>query len=557
MNESGEVLYAEALERQLQNKIAWDISPVGMFIFMTSLLRRYHQSNTEWKVGLTWQFDVKNTLQGPEDFKEISLDPAPNPYAIPDEKWGQWMMSMQRNYLKRLHHLLPFTISAATGQANINLQCFDHHLTHAANAAYFYNGPQPALIIIVDGEGEVGSLSCYRLENHKISRISRSWGPGSIGGFYGTVTNLIGFDLRKGEEWKLMGLSAYGSFDGSVYEDLKPLLSLKNGKILPPDENVRRAILAKYSTLTPRFKESPILAANVAFVAQRIFEETMRELVLFYREKTGLRNLIIGGGCALNSRFNGLLSEEGHFDSIFVPPAPGDDGNAIGAAVLLREEENPDSCLASPQFKSPYLGNEMKTDVLERFIREYPNVTSHPTVEAMLEEVADALVHGKLVAWVQGRAEFGPRALGNRSILANPALSDIKDTLNSKVKFREEYRPFAPAIMHEFGEEWFNHYSSWPYMSGAISWRPNECGRVPGVVHCDQTGRVQSVTEETNPRFYNLIKTFHSQTGIPILLNTSLNVMGKPIVNSVEDAIGVFLTSGLDLLVIDTHVFKK
>lgn len=557
MDQNGEVLFAEALERHLQHKIAWDISPVGMFVFLSDLLSQYHTKTTQWQVGLSWQFDVKNVMLGNVNQQEISLASAPNPFAIPDEQWGKWLIKMQTNYLSRLHQLLPFTISAVTAQPNIILKSYDHHLTHAASASYFYNGPQPALVVIVDGEGEVGSLSCYCLENCKLRRIGRSWGPGSLGGFYGTVTNLIGFDLRKGEEWKLMGLAAYGSFDDLIYADLKPLVIFKDGRLLPAEDDYRRKILEKYARLTPNLKKNPVQAANIAYVAQYIFEEVMRELVFHYRKKTGLRNLIIGGGCALNSRFNGMISEQDQFDSIFVPPAPGDDGNAIGVAALMHDEATITPSIATRPFTSPYLGNEMKREVLKRFIKEYPKVTSYPDMDTLNADIAGELVSGKLIAWVQNRAEFGPRALGNRSILANPTIPNIKDIINSKIKFREEYRPFAPAIMHEHGENWFEHYRFWPYMSAAISWKPEKCLQIPGVVHSDKTGRVQSVSEQTNPKFYQLIKAFHNLTDIPILLNTSLNVMGKPIVNSVEDAIGIFLTSGLDILVIDKWAFRK
>lgn len=556
INEHGELLFAESLERVMQHKIGWDISPVGMFVYFSDLISRFHTPDSVWNVGLSWKFDAK-PVEDKSAKTAIDLSEAPNPYAIPDKLWGQWLMQLQKQYLERLEALLPFTLSAVTGQKNIILHKFDHHLTHAANAAYFYNSVQPALVIVADGEGEVGSLSCYKLVNRQLTRIGKSWGPGSLGGFYGTVTNLIGFDLRRGEEWKLMGLAAYGEFDEDIYQELRPLVTFYRGNLVAPADEYRNKIIAKYSLGTADYKKAPIKAANIAFVAQFIFEEVMLEIVEHYTNKSGLRNVVLAGGCALNSRFNGLLSERGLCESVFVPPAPGDDGNSVGVAAMLYQQVTGNSCLAAREFMSPYLGHKMNEVILGRAVAEYPSSRTFETYNELNCYIAQQLAEGKLVAWVQGGSEFGPRALGNRSILASPAVPDIKNIINNKVKFREEYRPFAPAILHEHGSDWFESYSYWPYMSAAISWKSDKCHVVPGVVHSDNTGRVQSVTQQSNPVFYALIKEFYELTGIPILLNTSLNVMGKPIVHSVEDALGVFMTSGLDILVIDKHIFTK
>ncbi|NQZ04530.1 carbamoyltransferase C-terminal domain-containing protein [Idiomarina sp.] len=557
MDESGELLFAEALERPMQHKIGWDLSPVGMFSYLENVLKRFHTPDTTWQVGVSWRFDAKKGIHESSNSSGINLSLPPNSKAIPDGLWGQWLYEMQAQYLERLDRLLPFTVSAITQQPNLKLERFDHHLTHAANACYFYHGSEPALVLIVDGEGEIGSLSCYELSDGQLSRVGRSWGPGSLGGLYGTITNVIGFDLRKGEEWKVMGLSAYGEFDDAVYHDIKQLVSFKNGSLVACDDNKRNEFLRKYSAAKYQYDEQPQNAANVAYAAQKVFEEIMMEVVSHFQSKTGHRHLILGGGCALNSRFNGLLSESQLFESVFVSPAPGDDGNAVGVAALLHNKAMTSSCLGNGRFTSPYLGSTFSPKTLERFVQQHGNVFLAENDSELCDQVAKELADGKLVAWVQGRSEFGPRALGNRSILANPSVRNTKDIINSKIKFREGYRPFAPAIMNEYGDEWFEHYQEWPYMGAAITWKQEKCEQVPGVVHADRTGRVQSVSLGTNPLFYKLLSAFKQQTGIPILLNTSLNVMGKPIVNSVEDAVAVFFTSGLDVLVIDNYVFKK
>jgi carbamoyltransferase len=234
--------------------------------------------------------------------------------------------------------------------------------------------------------------------------------------------------------------------------------------------------------------------------------------------------------------------------------APGDDGNAPGAALLAWQAANGDR--RPPRFAGPYLGSKASTDTLERFARD--GVT--PCFEArdddeLTEFVAGRLAEGAIVGWMQGRAEFGPRALGNRSILADPRSPDVRDRLNATVKFREEFRPFAPSILHEFGPDYFHDYSPSLYMDRTLRWIAERAP--PGVAHVDRTGRLQSVFEEMNPLYYKLIKAFHRLTGVPILLNTSFNVMGRPIIHDVEDALGVFLTSGIDYLSVSNKVFAK
>lgn len=557
LDEQGFLLHAEALERPMQFKIAWDICPTALFDYLNKLILRFHSDNCHWSIAISWDFSAKKALKGVEPQQAKLPSAAPNRHGIPDVRWGQWLLKMQHHYLGRLKDTLPFMVSSITGQANVGLTEFDHHLTHAANACYFYEGKEPAVCLVVDGEGEVGALSCFVLKQGQLRRLSRSWGPGSLGGFYGTVTNLIGFDLRKGEEWKLMGLAAYGEFDQVIYDDLSQLVVCEQGKLLPVALGLHQRILDKYIQEIDNFKASPMLAKDIAHTAQLIFEETMIHLLEFYQQKTSYNTLILGGGCALNSKFNGMVTSATGFTTLFVPPAPGDDGNAVGAAALLYNADNETSCLQMGCFVSPYQGSVMNRTMLLRFLQQCDRYRVGDLGGAVFSETAQRLKEGKLVAWVQGRSEFGPRALGNRSILANPAISNIKDIINQQVKYREEYRPFAPAILHEYGQQWFENYQSSPYMEKTLYWRADKIQLVPGVVHRDGTGRVQSVTPDNNRSFYQLLKAFHGLTDIPVLLNTSLNIMGKPIVHSVEDVIGIFFTSGLDVLVIDSFMIEK
>jgi carbamoyltransferase len=267
-------------------------------------------------------------------------------------------------------------------------------------------------------------------------------------------------------------------------------------------------------------------------------------------------NLVLSGGCGLNSSYNGMILERTPFKQLHVFAAPADDGNAIGAALLAYRRDHPE-WVPTPAVHSPYLGSSLSREVLKNMVRfdGGKHVTEH---QGTIHKVAaKALAEGKIIGWAQGRAEFGPRALGNRSILADPRQPDIKDRINGRVKFREEFRPFAPAILHEYGPEYFEHYQDAPYMERTLRFRPEVIDRVPGVVHVNRTGRLQTVRREWNEQYYDLVKEFHALTGVPVVLNTSFNVMGKPIIHSVEDALAVLHTTGLDAVALEDYWVEK
>jgi carbamoyltransferase len=296
--------------------------------------------------------------------------------------------------------------------------------------------------------------------------------------------------------------------------------------------------------------------ADLALAGQRVFEEAVEQLLCNLHARGMSDNLVLTGGCALNSSCNGKLLERTPFQSLYVFCAPGDDGNAMGAALLAFRRDHPD-WRPVPGVRSPYLGSRIPPAALAR-LRELGRVPAIPlTPDEVARRTAELLAEGRLVGWCQGAAEFGPRALGNRSILADPRSAEVKNRLNERVKFREEFRPFAPSILHEFGPDYFENYQESPYMERTLRFRKEVVGRVPGVVHVDGTGRLQTVKREWNAAFHDLIREFHRLTGVPILLNTSFNVMGKPIVHSLEDAVAVFFTSGLDALVVEDLIIIK
>jgi carbamoyltransferase len=295
--------------------------------------------------------------------------------------------------------------------------------------------------------------------------------------------------------------------------------------------------------------------ADLARCGQDVFAEMMEALLGETAALVPSDNLVLAGGCALNSSFNGRIVGRHGFSQVFVPSAPADDGNAIGAAWLSHSQANP-GWRAPKGPMSPYLGSTVSTEPLERMQGWEPRLRKLGA-EEVAPVTAKLLTEGKLVGWVQGKAEFGPRALGNRSILADPRPADAKDILNAKVKYREAFRPFAPSILAEHGPAWFEDYQDAPYMERTLVWKNAVRRHVPAVVHEDGTGRLQSVTAQRNPRYHALIAAVHALTGVPVILNTSFNIMGKPILHTAEDAILMFYTSGLDALVVEDWLLVK
>ena len=435
-------------------------------------------------------------------------------------------------------------------------KAIDHHLAHAANAVYTSQFDE-CVVIIADGAGEGHSTSVYHFADNDFELLFRSGSLLSLGCLYSNITTMCGFDTMEGEEWKVMGLAAYGQPRADIYgffQDKGGAYGKNEGEPIPyEDFQELEQMVGKFRHHSNR---DIMHAADLAHNFQKYFEEKIIELVNFAGKFNLSKNLAYGGGCALNSAANGQILSRTNFENLHIPSAPGDDGNSLGAALyekycILKEKRD-------NKLMTPYLGSVIDIQKLEKILAfkgiKYIKASDKAHLYA---ETVNMLTEGKIIGWVQGQAEFGPRALGNRSIIADPRQPDMKDRINSRIKFREWYRPLAPSILHEFGHEYFEDYQEIPYMERTLRFRPEVCDSIPAVVHKDGTGRLQSVKEEWNPDFYNLIHTFYERTGIPLLLNTSLNVMGKPIIHSVEDAIAVFYTTGLDCLVIEDYILTK
>ncbi|MGY2052076.1 carbamoyltransferase family protein [Methylobacterium sp. JK268] len=561
----GRILFAEATERYLQYKRAPNCEPDSA-PRMAGLLGRYLPKGAELVVATSWGSDFTQFLAQSAASGAFGLDalaahaPDLNRSLVPERAERTFIAELGIAQARAGYGTLLGLDRAHGGASRIaGLRRYPHHLAHAAYG--LWGSPfRDATGLVVDGMGETGASAIYRMEAGRIREVKRHRGRESVGFFFGLVTDLAGFDQAAGEEWKIMGLAPYGRPDPALMDLLRRLYRIEGGRLRFPDADTVRATVAEILARRPA-EAREVGWADLARCGQDAFAEMMDALVAQAEALAPGENLVITGGCALNSSYNGRVLGRSGFTALHVPSAPADDGNAVGAAWLAFAEDHPD--WTGPQegrqegrALTPYLGSTVSTEPLERMAGSEPRLRrlGHAGVT---RAAAAILAAGGLVGWVQGRAEFGPRALGNRSILADPRPADAKAILNAKVKYREAFRPFAPSILAEAGPDWFEDYQDSPYMERTLVWREAMRDRVPAVVHEDGTGRLQSVTAERNPAYAALIDAFAALTGVPILLNTSFNVMGKPILHTAEDAILMFYTTGLDALVVEDWLLVK
>lgn len=441
--------------------------------------------------------------------------------------------------------------------------CFaDHHYAHAASA-FFSSGFDDAAILTMDGVGEWATLTRGRGTGNRVTLTHEMRYPHSLGLLYSTLTAFLGFKVNGGEG-KVMGLASYGK--PTFYDAfMKDLVDMR------PDGSFRLDLdwfsfhrdLVMYSPKfvrrfgPPRVPESAITERDQDLAAslQKVVETSALRAAETLQRETGSRRICIAGGVGLNSVTNGMIREQLGFEDIFITPASGDDGGALGSALYYWHQVH-----GGPRvwrMTDAFLGPSSTPEEVRRFLdlRGVPYVRLPE--DRLLDRVADDLVQGRFVGWMQGRMEYGPRALGNRSILANPMIPGMKNTLNRRVKFREVFRPFAPACPLERTAEFFEPSFENPYMLLVVRTRPDKAALLPEVTHVDGTARLQTVTREQNPRFHALIHRFGERTGVPVVLNTSFNVRGEPIVCDHGDALDCFLNTDLDRLVIEDCYLAK
>ena len=424
----------------------------------------------------------------------------------------------------------------------------DHHLAHAAGA--FFSSPfERAAILTVDGYGERNATLIGRGQGNAIEPLLRIDFPHSVGALYAAFSQYLGFKPNSGEG-KVMGLASYG--DRSLYEKVSKLVQLT-----PDGFELDRSFFSYEMERTTRYSpklldllgparkpESQIdnRHENIAAALQYVTEDILLHLARIARERTGESNLCISGGVALNCVANRRIQFESGFDKLFIQPAAGDAGTSLGAAQYVAHVLNDE-----PRDRSEYLdylGFESPPDEIERIIRT--SGAPHVRVDNIAAVTARVVAQGKIVGWYQGRTEFGPRALGNRSIVADPRPAQTKDILNARVKFREPFRPFAPSCLEESCGDLFDCSVPSPFMLRVYDTLPERLGDLASITHVDGGARVQTVTEAQNPRYYNLIKEFGKLTGVNCVLNTSFNIRGEPIVNTVREALFCFFGTDMD-----------
>jgi carbamoyltransferase len=462
----------------------------------------------------------------------------------------------------------------------------EHHRAHAASA--FYCSPfEEAACLTVDGFGDfLSSLSAVG-QGSRLEVVDEVMFPHSLGILYSAVTQFLGFP-GYGDEYKVMALASFGrpSFlpkmrkivrledDGRFQTDVDFFLHATEGVTMSWDGGV--PVVGRL--WSDRFAEEfgPARRADaelterdhdLAASLQAIYEEALFHRLRWLRMRTGRKALCLAGGCALNSVANGKVRAQTDFTDVFVQPAAGDAGTALGAALYVWHHE-----LGRPRgftMRHAYFGPGFGEDRIAAALRArlpglHPAngekdglcVRQWPDAQALARDTAAALARGAIVGWYQGRSEWGPRALGNRSILADPRRAEVKDVLNARVKRREPFRPFAPSILEERASEWFDGAEADPFMVTVRPVRPALRERVPAVTHVDGTARLQTVSQETNPRFWSLIRAFEEATGVPMLLNTSFNE-NEPIVNTPEEALECFLRTRMDRLVLGQWVVER
>ncbi|MEW6236059.1 MAG: carbamoyltransferase [Candidatus Omnitrophota bacterium] len=438
----------------------------------------------------------------------------------------------------------------------------EHHLCHAASS-FFVSPFESAAILSIDGSGEWATTMLAHGQDRTIRVLDETYYPHSLGTLYETVTQFVGFKPNY-DEGKVMGLAPYGEPD--AYRDAFRRV-VHNGQApqIRLDLDYFQYHLGQSITYSQKFMDvfgaprkpgEPLSKnhENVARGVQEILEDSVRKIAIHLRDRTGEKNLVLAGGIALNSVTNGKLIKEGLFEKAFVNPAAHDAGTAIGAAYWhYHQVLGKERCfvLTHPSW-GPGFSNG---DILKILKYSKLKYSFHPS--DIIEKAVDALNQRKIVGWFQGRTEIGPRALGNRSILANPTFPEMKEILNREVKHREPFRPFAPSVAEEDQGRIFDCSHPAPYMLFVYDVLPEWRSKIPAVTHVDGSGRLQTVTKDYNEKYYNLIKAFEKRTGVPVVLNTSFNIMGEPIVNTPAEALRCFFSTGIDVLALGDYWLEK
>lgn len=477
---------------------------------------------------------------------EQGMETGPSKWTSP---WDPLFLSSIVNASRQLvdgypHHLQKRFIGA--DRTKLKWHFIDHHVAHAASA--YYPSPfEKAAVITLDGRGEIATTTYSVGKRSELTRLAQVDMPHSLGLLYERVTSYLGF-LHSSDEYKVMALASYGK---PVFaDDFREMIQIgENGQYSVSNEKLEERFGRARQKSEP-FTEHHF---NIAHSLQLVLEETVLELVNWFQKETGEENLCLAGGVALNCVLNARLRDESLFKNIWVQPAAGDAGTALGAAIAVDVQEN-DRDKKVYEMTHPYYGPDYTDEEIEQFLNW--SKVPYRKMERVAEETADILAQNKIIGWFQGRMEFGPRALGSRSILASPIDPAMQAKLN-EVKDREDFRPVAPVVTEEDAPEWFEEAGQSPFMLFVHKVKEDKALKIPAVRHVDGTARIQTVNENQHPRYYELLNAFKQKTGVPILVNTSFNTLGKPIVCTPRDAVECFWTSPFDALVIGSYLIEK
>jgi len=495
----------------------------------------------------------------------INLEAFSQPHSLRIRYPGEMLYSVP-NYLMTLKEdntaLLSEQHIHFLDGSRLNIYYVMHHLAHAAT--FFFSPFEHAAIMTIDAFGE---KQCVLFGEGKDNQIRVLWSqnfPHSLGAFYSTMTEFLGFQAQS-DEWKLMGASSYGDPD-RYYGKLRSLVQFKEDSGFELDlsyfSHYQFPRVDRYTPklmallgLKPNEPDRPLTQEyyDLAAATQRVTEDVYFHLLNQLHQRTKLDRLVLAGGVVFNSVANGKLFERTSFKEIFIPPTPDDSGGSLGAAYYVYHQ-----VLGHPRtyvMSSNYLGPSYSDQEIQEYLKKVK--VAHKVLQKPAQAGAELVARGKILGWFQGRLEFGDRALGNRSILADPRDPSMKDRVNETVKYREPFRPFAPSILLEYLDDYFVNAVPTPFMEKVFPVRPAKRHVIPAVTHVDGTGRLQTVTREQNPVYWNLIEAFRELTGVPVVLNTSFNLKGEPVVCSPQDALRTFYSSGLDALIMGNTLITK
>ena len=564
----GDIKYASSLERvtRVKNDLLFPISKADLEVF------GWKADPKRYVDFLDYEFDLENDyskvdISNVENFQlllnylleaaSITLDDVE--YVVYSYRHNEIVKKFFNEKNPKIKFIVP-----------------EHHFSHACQA-YLPSPFQEAAIMVVDGQGVPlkrtgGDQLCGSLSHGSGSEIETLIEfpvKYSLGGMYAEFTKKLGF--KTNQEGKTMGLAAYGisTYYDILKKDLKfEALDFDYRKILKKGMGFHNAlyVLPDYFSFLAEFEdrkkgeEFTQIHKDLAYAVQKLTEDVMVYLANWLYEKTGSENLCIAGGVGLNCVANYQVLIRSKFKNIFIHPNAGDNGLVVGQALYVHNilNKNPRAYIDTHDYLGrDYSENEIQLTINQFLDNERIEIVRYDNLDDVYTYMAQYIANGYITSWFQGRSEFGPRALGNRSILADPRRSDMKDILNSRVKFRESFRPFTPSVLAERSHEFFELDIESPFMLLAPYVKPNMGDIVPAITHADNTARVQTVTADVNERYYNLIKAFDKLTGVPMVLDTSFNVADEPIVETPYDAISCFLKTDIDVLGLDRYILRK